>query len=58
LSGQGCSAAIVLARPLCGPGGVFGKEDNHDGKRISRFFFIVDPEGYKVEVLQRGGRYL
>jgi lactoylglutathione lyase len=31
---------------------------NHDGNRIARFFFIVDPDGYKIEVLQRGGRYL
>lgn len=25
---------------------------------IARFFFIADPDGYQVEVLQRGGRYL
>jgi lactoylglutathione lyase len=23
----------------------------------ARFFFIQDPDGYKIEVLQRGGRY-
>ncbi|WP_413990128.1 VOC family protein [Labrys okinawensis] len=23
----------------------------------ARFFFIADPDGYKIEVLQRGGRY-
>lgn len=23
----------------------------------ARFFFISDPDGYKIEVLQRGGRY-
>lgn len=28
------------------------------GKVIARFFFIADPDGYQVEVLQRGGRYL
>jgi lactoylglutathione lyase len=31
---------------------------NHDGKKLARFFFISDPDGYKIEVLQRGGRYL
>jgi len=28
-----------------------------DGKTIARFFFVVDPDGYEIEVLQRGGRY-
>ena len=26
------------------------------GTPIARFFFIEDPDGYKIEVLQRGGR--
>lgn len=25
---------------------------------IARFFFVTDPDGYEIEVLQRGGRYL
>ncbi len=25
---------------------------------IARFFFVQDPDGYEIEVLQRGGRYL
>lgn len=25
---------------------------------VGRFFFVEDPDGYKIEVLQRGGRYL
>jgi len=29
-----------------------------DGKPVARFFFVNDPDGYKIEVLQRGGRYL
>ncbi|MFY0614180.1 MAG: VOC family protein [Hyphomicrobiaceae bacterium] len=29
-----------------------------DGKRIARFFFIADPDGYEIEVLERGGRFL
>ncbi len=28
------------------------------GTVIARFFFIADPDGYQIEVLQRGGRYL
>ena len=28
------------------------------GSVIARFFFIADPDGYQIEVLKRGGRYL
>ena len=28
------------------------------GDVIAKFFFIADPDGYQIEVLQRGGRYL
>lgn len=28
------------------------------GTVVARFFFIADPDGYQIEVLQRGGRYL
>jgi lactoylglutathione lyase len=28
------------------------------GTVIARFFFIADPDGYQLEVLERGGRYL
>ena len=27
------------------------------GEVIARFFFIQDPDGYEIEVLQRAGRY-
>lgn len=30
---------------------------NHDGQPFGRFFFIEDPDGYKIEVLARGGRF-
>ncbi|OWZ90225.1 lactoylglutathione lyase [Sinorhizobium sp. LM21] len=30
---------------------------NRDGALLARFFFLVDPDGYKAEVLQRHGRY-
>ncbi|QGG91459.1 lactoylglutathione lyase [Agrobacterium sp. MA01] len=32
-------------------------EFNRDGALLARFFFITDPDGYKIEVLQRHGRY-
>ena len=28
-----------------------------DGEIIARFFFVTDPDGYEIEVLERGGRY-
>jgi lactoylglutathione lyase len=28
-----------------------------DGKPFARFFFATDPDGYKIEVLQRGRRF-
>ena len=33
------------------------KEFFRDGALLARFFFIQDPDGYKIEVLQRHGRY-
>ena len=30
---------------------------NNAGARLARFFFIADPDGYQIEVLQRGGRF-
>jgi lactoylglutathione lyase len=32
-------------------------EFNRDGALMARFFFLQDPDGYKIEVLQRHGRY-
>lgn len=32
-------------------------EFNRDGVLIARFFFITDPDGYKIEVLARYGRF-
>lgn len=29
-----------------------------DGALFARFFFVTDPDGYKIEVLQRHGRFL
>jgi lactoylglutathione lyase len=33
------------------------KEMTHEGQPFGRFFFIEDPDGYKIEVLQRRGRF-
>ena len=33
------------------------KEFHRDGRLMARFFFVQDPDGYKIEVLQRHGRY-
>lgn len=32
-------------------------EFNRDGKLFGRFFFITDPDGYQIEVLQTHGRF-
>jgi len=32
-------------------------EFSHDGAVMARFFFVEDPDGYKIEVLQKNGRY-
>jgi lactoylglutathione lyase len=29
----------------------------HDGKTLARFFFVTDPDGYKIEVIEKGGRF-
>lgn len=33
------------------------KEFHREGALMARFFFVSDPDGYKIEVLQRHGRY-
>jgi lactoylglutathione lyase len=33
------------------------KEFHRDGALLARFFFMTDPDGYKIEVLQEHGRY-
>lgn len=32
-------------------------EFERDGGLLARFFFISDPDGYKIEILQRHGRF-
>ena len=33
------------------------KEFLRDGALMAKFFFVQDPDGYKIEVLQKHGRY-
>jgi lactoylglutathione lyase len=33
------------------------KTMTHDGQPFGKFFFIEDPDGYKIEVLQKDGRF-
>jgi lactoylglutathione lyase len=33
------------------------KEFHRDGALFAKFFFLTDPDGYKIEVLQRHGRF-
>ncbi|WP_191057645.1 VOC family protein [Geminicoccus harenae] len=33
------------------------RELSQGGRPLARFFFVQDPDGYKIEVLQRQGRY-
>ncbi|MBX2856152.1 MAG: VOC family protein [Rhodobacteraceae bacterium] len=32
-------------------------EFHRDGALMAKFFFVIDPDGYQIEVLQRHGRY-
>jgi lactoylglutathione lyase len=29
----------------------------NDGQKLARFFFVKDPDGYEIEVMQRFGRF-
>lgn len=33
------------------------EEFNREGALLARFFFVQDPDGYQIEVLQKHGRY-
>jgi lactoylglutathione lyase len=33
------------------------KEFHRGGELMAKFFFVTDPDGYKIEMLQRHGRY-
>ena len=46
---RGSSARNLSPGPL--------RDFKHDGRTLARFFFVSDPDGYKIEVIQRGGRF-
>ena len=33
------------------------KEFHREGALMAKFFFVTDPDGYRIEVLQKHGRY-
>lgn len=33
------------------------RQFDYGGRPLARFFFVQDPDGYKIEVIQREGRY-
>jgi lactoylglutathione lyase len=33
------------------------KELSHGGALLGRYFFVTDPDGYRVEILERSGRF-
>lgn len=43
------TAAGLPATPL--------RDFQHQGRTLARFFFMTDPDGYKIEVLRKGGRF-
>lgn len=44
-----------MAAAGASPGQIW--ELSRDGSPLARFFFVKDPDGYSIEVLQRGGRF-
>lgn len=34
------------------------KEMRHEGTLLARFFFVIDPDGYKIEFIERAGRFI
>lgn len=44
-----------LAAAGLAPGPI--RDFKHEGTTLARFFFIADPDGYRTEVIERGGRF-
>lgn len=64
--GDGYGHLAVLVEDLAAEHARFEAEDLNprkmvefapDGKLVGKFFFVVDPDGYEIEVLERGGRF-
>lgn len=43
------TAAGLPATPL--------RDFQHEGRTLARFFFMTDPDGYKIEIIRKGGRF-
>ena len=50
---QACHAELTARGYDCTP----VKEFKRGGELLARFFFIQDPDGYKIEMLERHGHY-
>lgn len=66
LLGDGYGHLAVVVDDLDAEHARFEREDlspgplrdfKHDGQTLARFFFASDPDGYKIEVIQKGGRF-
>ncbi len=33
------------------------RDFQHQGRTLARFFFLTDPDGYRIEVIRKGGRF-
>lgn len=33
------------------------RDFKHEGRTLAQFFFATDPDGYKIEVIQKGGQF-
>jgi lactoylglutathione lyase len=64
--GDGYGHLAVVVDDLASEHARFGRENlapgplrelKHDGAVLARFFFATDPDGYKIEVIEKGGRF-
>lgn len=64
--GDGYGHLAVTVENLDGEHARFGRDGldpgplrdfKHQGRTLARFFFVTDPDGYKIEVIERAGRF-
>ncbi|MDX7952960.1 VOC family protein [Lichenihabitans sp. Uapishka_5] len=64
--GDGYGHLAVVVDDLAAEHARFGRENlqagdlkelKHEGKTLAHFFFATDPDGYKIEVIGKGGRF-
>ena len=48
-------AHATAAKANSGPGDIV--DFRPGGERVARFFFVKDPDGYQIEVIEKGGRF-